>query len=471
MADTKNNDNLLSPLVDSIFECGNLIWKLISNNPNKVNWRDEFLALDIKNKNDATPKFLNCYEDNYRIEYLFSLPSGLTVEKVEKSLSRVATLHSKNLEYVSIKRFQDKVKIVIDKGVFENEIFKFEDMEFDFKKNALLLPIGYYLKDGKKTLLYLDLSVSTQCHVLIGGTSGYGKTNIVKSILATIVTYYSYQDVNLIISDLKGSELPAFANTKHCVKYTDSPTETVTIVKDLLVEMKNRYSLFLSSKCKDISGYNAKGFKLPRIVFMIDEFADLTLLADSGDIDSTVISDLTRLLQKGRSAGIHCIFSVQTAKATLIPTEIRNNLPVTIGVGCRDGNQSISITGDSTDLVLLRDRPVGLCMLFGLPKFDNLNLVKTFYMPEDDIELEDILKPHYKTDPKKQELSEKTQKFIDNLNSRVTEQHIAKKVSGFGNLDKKELFKSFYDPKKPTHKKRHSHKSKKVKLDKLDKLN
>ena len=128
MADNQNNDNLLSPLVDSIFECGNLIWKLLSNNPNKVNWRDEFLALDIKNKDDVTPKFLNCYEDNYRIEYLFTLPSGITVEKVEKSISRVATLHSKNLEYVSIKRFQDKVKIVIDIGIFENELFRFEDL-------------------------------------------------------------------------------------------------------------------------------------------------------------------------------------------------------------------------------------------------------------------------------------------------------------------------------------------------------
>ena len=327
------------------------------------------------------------------------------------------------------------------------------------------------MKDGQKTLLYLDQSVSTQSHVLIGGTSGYGKTNIVKSILATIVTNYSYQDVNLIISDLKGSELPAFANTKHCTRYTDSPTETVTIVKELLNEMDRRYALLLANKCKDISSYNAKGFKLPRIIFLIDEFADLTLLADSGDIDSSVISDLARLLQKGRSAGIHCIFSLQTAKATLIPTEIRNNLPLTIGVGCRDGNQSISITGDSTDLVLLRDRPVGLCMVFGLPKFDNLNLVKTFYMPESDIELEDILKPHYKPDPKKQELSEKTQKFIDNLNSRVTEQHIAKKVSGFCTLDKKDLFKSYGETRKPVTKKRHSHKSKKVKLDKLDNLN
>ena len=470
MADTKNNDNLLSPLVDSIFECGNLIWKLISNNPNKVNWRDEFLALDIKNKDDATPKFLNCYEDNYRIEYLFSLPAGLTVEKVEKSISRVATLHSKNLEYVSIKRFQDKVKIVIDKGVFENEIFKFEDMEFDFKKNALLLPIGYYLKDGKKTLLYLDLSVSTQCHVLIGGTSGYGKTNIVKSILATIVTYYSYQDVNLIISDLKGSELPAFANTKHCTRYTDSPTETVTIVKELLNEMDRRYALLLANKCKDISSYNAKGFKLPRIIFLIDEFADLTLLAASGDIDSNVTSDLARLLQKGRSAGIHCIFSLQTAKATLIPTEIRNNIPLTIGVGCRDGNQSKTVTGDYTDLALLRDRPSGLCMVFGLPRFDNLNLVKTFCMPQSDEEMESILEPYYKPDPKKQELLEKANRLNDSLNTKVSDYAVVNKVSGFGTLDKKELFSSYGETRRPVAKKRQSHRSKKVKLDKLDQL-
>ena len=144
-----NSNNILYPLVESICECGNLLWKLISNNPNRIDWRAEFLALEIKNKDDATPVFLNCCEDEYRIEYLFSLPVGITVEKVEKSLSRVATLHSKNLEYVTVNRFQDKVKIIIDKGIFENELFRFEDLEFNPKKNTLCIPIGYYLKEGK----------------------------------------------------------------------------------------------------------------------------------------------------------------------------------------------------------------------------------------------------------------------------------------------------------------------------------
>ena len=465
-----DNTNLLSPLVDSIYECGSLLWKLISNNPNKVNWREEFLALGIKNNEEATPKFLKCYEDDYRIEYLFTLPIGLTVEKVENSISRVATLHSKQPEYVSVERFQDKVKIVIDKGVFENELFRFEDLDFKPKKNALLIPVGYYLKEGKKTMLYLDLSASTQCHVLIGGSSGYGKTNIAKFMLTAVVTNYSYQDVNFIISDLKGTEFPLFANTKHCIRYTDSPEETVAIVKDLLVEMDKRYALLKENKCKDISSYNSKGFKLPRIIFFIDEFADLTLLAESGDIDSNVIPDLARLLQKGRSAGIHCMFSLQTAKATLIPTEIRNNMPITIGVGCRDGNQSKTVSGDSTDLVLLRDRPSGLCMVFGLPRFDNLNLVKSFFMPKDEEEMESILEPYYKPDPKKQELIEKANRLNDSLNTKVSDYAVVNKVSGFGTLDKKELFSSYGETRRPVAKKRQSHRSKKVKLDKLDQL-
>ena len=88
MSDKKqNNDNILSPFVDALFETGNLLWKLISNNPNKVNWREEFLALKIKNNEDQTPKYLNCYEDDYRMEYLFALPVGLTVEDVEKSIN------------------------------------------------------------------------------------------------------------------------------------------------------------------------------------------------------------------------------------------------------------------------------------------------------------------------------------------------------------------------------------------------
>ena len=59
MTTNKTNTNILEPLVDSICECGNLLWKLISNNPNKIDWRAEFLALDVKNNEDYTPKFIN----------------------------------------------------------------------------------------------------------------------------------------------------------------------------------------------------------------------------------------------------------------------------------------------------------------------------------------------------------------------------------------------------------------------------
>ena len=283
MTTNKTNTNILEPLVDSICECGGLLWKLISNNPNKIDWRAEFLALNIKNNEDYTPKFINRSEDDYRIEYLFTLPIGITVEKVEKAISRVATLHSTNLEYVTVERFKDKVKVVIDKGVFENEIFRFEDLDFKPKKNTLQIPVGYYLKDGKKTLLYIDLSISTQCHALIGGTSGYGKSNIVKSILAFVVNKYSYQDVNLVIADLKGTELPIFEKTLHCTKYTDSPYETPNIIKEMLNEMERRYKVLAQNRKRNIEDYNrARAMypqmeNLPFIVIVVDEFNDLVM--------------------------------------------------------------------------------------------------------------------------------------------------------------------------------------------------
>jgi hypothetical protein len=143
---------------------------------------------------------------------------------------------------------------------------------------------------------------------------------------------------------------------------------------------------------------------------------------------------------------------------------------VTVGVGCRDANQSKTITGDSTDLAMLRNRPAGMCMIFGLPRFDNTTLVKSFYMPQDDEGMEAILQPHYKTDPKETVLKEKTERLNEDLNCKVSEYTIVNKCSGFGTLDKKELFKDYVETRKPVAKKRQSHKSKKVKLDKLDKL-
>lgn len=468
MSDKKQNDNILSPVVDSLFEVGNLLWKLLSNNPNKVNWREEFLALDIKNNDDLTPKYLSCYEDDYRMEYLFSLPVGLTVEKVEKGISRVATIFSKEVEYVSVERYLNKVKIIIDKGVFENELFKFDSLEFKPSKDKLLIPVGYYLKEGKRTMLYLDLSSSTQCHVLIGGSSGYGKSNVIKFILSTITKFYKPSEIQFMLSDLKGTELPLFENVEHCLEYTDTAQGTVAMVEKVLSEMQRRYELFTKNGCKDIRAYRNKGFKLPYLVILIDEFADLTLLAESGDIDSTVISNLARVLQKGRSAGIICMFSLQTAKATLIPTEIRNNMPITIGLGCRDAVQSKCITGDSTDLVKLRDRPSGMVMVFGLPRFDSNNLIKTFYMPENDDELEEILSPYFYNEINK--LEPQSNVSVLPVTGYITESSIVRKISSFNSLNKEELFKGYGEKRRPVAKKRQSHKSKKVKLDKFDKL-
>lgn len=453
----KTESNLLSPLVDALWESGCLVWKLISNNPNKVDWREEFLALGVKNGNEETPRYLSRNEDDYRIEYLFSLPMGLTVEKVENSISRVATIFAKEIEYISVERFFDKVKIVVDKGVFEKEIFAFEDLEFEPTKNSLKIPIGYYLKDGKLQLLCLDLSSPTQCHMMIAGTSGYGKTNIFKCILSILTKFYSSEDIEYVLCDLKGTEGYLFANTKHCINYTDSPYETAEIIKETIREMDTRYNILKKAGCKDIQAYRNKGNKMPRRILCIDEFGDLTLLASAGDVDDSIISDLARLLQKGRSAGIICIFAMQTAKATFIPTEIRNNMPLSIGVGCRDGNQSKSITGDSEILATLKDRPSGMCMVFGLPRFDNTTLIKSIYMPGTEEELEGILKPFYK----KQKEEE-----IFSTNS-LTENIITKQVSGF-DLNKTELFKSF-EPKAKKKRKPHSAK-KKVNLDKFDEI-
>ena len=95
-----DNGNLISPLVDSIFECGSLLWKLISNNPNKVNWREEFLALGIKNKDEATPKFLKCYEDDYRIEYLFTLPIISSQKVIESFLNDIKSYTLPQIEHL-----------------------------------------------------------------------------------------------------------------------------------------------------------------------------------------------------------------------------------------------------------------------------------------------------------------------------------------------------------------------------------
>ena len=198
----------------------------------------------------------------------------------------------------------------------------------EYKKMAIPVVLG---KDilGKTQLIDL---VKTP-HMLIAGATGSGKSVCVNSIILSILYKRSYKDVKLILIDPKVVELKLYNNIPHLLTpvITD-PKRAFQALQYCICEMERRYALLDSMAVRDIANYNKKieeqnicTEKLPYIVVIIDEFADL--MATTGKELENIVA---RLAAKSRAAGIHLVLATQRPSVNVITGLIKSNIPTRI---------------------------------------------------------------------------------------------------------------------------------------------
>ncbi|MBI2870571.1 MAG: DNA translocase FtsK [Candidatus Omnitrophica bacterium] len=162
-------------------------------------------------------------------------------------------------------------------------------------------------------------------HLMIAGTTGSGKTVCVNAIIASILFNATPEDVRFIMVDPKMVELVAFNKLPHlaCPVVTDAK-KVAAALSWVVQEMEDRYRLLASSGVRDIQSYNRKGpeRKLPYIVVVIDELADLMLVA-ADKIEGAI----TRLAQLARAVGIHMVLATQRPSVDVITGVIKANFP------------------------------------------------------------------------------------------------------------------------------------------------
>lgn len=195
----------------------------------------------------------------------------------------------------------------------------------DWKKMAVPVILG---KDilGKAQLIDL---VKTP-HMLIAGATGSGKSVCVNSLILSILYKRSFRDVKMILVDPKVVELKLYNNIPHLLTpVITEPKKALQALKWALCEMERRYALLDQMGVRDISNYNQKikeqkicTEKLPYIVIIIDEFADL--MATSGRELESVIARLTAM---SRAVGIHLVLATQRPSVNVITGLIKANIP------------------------------------------------------------------------------------------------------------------------------------------------
>lgn len=185
------------------------------------------------------------------------------------------------------------------------------------------IAIGVNL-DGK--LVEADLSDPNTCHFLVGGTTGSGKSEFLRSILLSLLLRHSPQHLKIALVDPKRVTFPEFETIPWLyapvVKDSDRAIE---LIDRLVAEMEQRYHLFEKSGCPDINTYNRKSTKpIPRIVCIFDEYADF--MAEK-EIANALESSIKRIGAMARAAGIHLIVATQRPEAKVVTPLIRSNLP------------------------------------------------------------------------------------------------------------------------------------------------
>jgi len=202
----------------------------------------------------------------------------------------------------------------------------------------LCVPIGV---DRYGASVSLNFSSSNTPHLLIGGTTGSGKSEALNTILYGLVNFYSENDLKLHLIDPKGTELQAFDDHPSLGSLIGwDEQDTVEILAKCVDEMQVRYTTFKAAKKRSLPEYNASvdaEARLPWWLVVLDEYADLT---SDQDAKKQIEEQLKRLAQKARAAGIHVIIATQNPKADVISTNLRSNLPAQLALRVKSGTES-----------------------------------------------------------------------------------------------------------------------------------
>lgn len=186
-------------------------------------------------------------------------------------------------------------------------------------------------------------------HLLIAGTTGSGKSVCMNSLIMSILYKSTPEEVRLIMVDPKVVELTIYNGIPHLlVPVVTDPRKASGALQWAVLEMMKRYKLFADSGVRDIKGYNqhveraGEGEKLPQIVIVIDELADLMVVARKEVEDS-----IMRLTQMARAAGMHLVIATQRPSVDVITGVIKSNIPSRIAFAVASKIESNIILGSA----------------------------------------------------------------------------------------------------------------------------
>jgi len=259
-------------------------------------------------------------EPGVKLSRLTSLADDIAMS-LGVSVVRIAAMPNK-ISTVGIEVPNKKISTVNLRNIIESKAFQ-------NAKSNLTFAVGMDISGEA-----IVGNVSKLPHMLVAGTTGSGKSVCLNSLILSILYKATPEDVRFIMIDPKMVEFKVYNNIPHLlVPVVTDIKKAAGALQWAVVEMMKRYALFSETNARDISGYNqiARGSEehvvLPQIIVVIDELADLMMMA-AKEVEESVC----RIAQMGRAAGIHLIIATQSPRADVITGLMKANIPSRIAL-------------------------------------------------------------------------------------------------------------------------------------------
>ncbi len=280
-------------------------------------------------------------EPGVKVEKVSSITNNIAMEMQAESVRVLAPIPGKNAVGIEV---PNKVST----NVYIRSLLEGEEWQRG-KAGASNIPIILGRDVAGKAVI---ANLAKAPHLLIAGSTGSGKSVCMNTLIMSLLSKFSPFDLRLILVDPKFVELAMYRPLPHLITPVVNDPKLVPLALRWGVnEMERRYQILAAVKAKNLEGFNSRPVKeepdlddhgnvipqkLPLLVIIIDELADIMMTEAKGDVETSIC----RIAQKGRAAGIHLVIATQTPRKDIITGVIKANLPTKIAFRVGSGIDS-----------------------------------------------------------------------------------------------------------------------------------
>lgn len=348
----------------------------------------EDFGIDAQMGQSTCGPVITCHEvhpaPGVKVRSITNIENELAMAMKAKSIRIIAPIPGKDAVGIELPN-------AVRRTVTFSEVINSDDFDSAARKMQIPFAIGQTLSGE----IFVD-DIADMPHLLIAGATGSGKSVCINTLLMSLLMRFDVDTLRLVLVDPKHVELVPYKDIPHLlVPVLNEPSRVPLALDWLIAEMERRYKFFARFGVRNITMYNEKRAHatepmsirvgaheydlplfLPYIVLVIDELADLMMVA-ADEIEKKII----RLAQLARAAGIHMIIATQRPSANVITGLIKANIPARIGFRTTSGVDSKVIIDETGTQKLLGKGD----MLYKAPSMTRTMRVQGAYVSEEEV--------------------------------------------------------------------------------------